>query len=125
MRGLLALLPGIISTPSSPPLRAAARLSRRNWFFGFSGPWQRRQFSSRMGLISRAKSIVLVAGGGSLEISTSAANAGRPQSDIINNKNNRPGFNALFRSGFNRAEWGGCLNHEPPYDSPPTSMSQA
>src|SRR5665213_3397472 len=70
MSGLLALSPGRISTPWSPPLRALARLSRRKALFGLAGPWQRRQEISRIGLTSRVKSIFPWAGGGNLERTT-------------------------------------------------------
>src|SRR5579859_2960874 len=73
MRWLLALLPGRISTPFAPPFSADSRLSRRNRLLGRSGPWQRRQELSRMGLMSRAKSIFPVVGGGSFDSSISAA----------------------------------------------------
>src|SRR6266576_1487273 len=77
MSGLLALLPGRMSTPLFPPFNAESRLSRRNRLLGFSAPWQRRQVASRIGLMSRAKSIWTDAGGGSLDSSTSAAESRR------------------------------------------------
>src|SRR5262249_54575944 len=69
--------PGTITTPLSPPFKAASRLSRFRppllgaWFLGILGSeWQRIQERSRIGLISLAKSIVPPAGGGSLSGST-------------------------------------------------------
>src|ERR1051325_3181571 len=73
MSGDFALSPGRMSTPFSPPLSAAARLSRRNWLFGLPGPWQLMQDASKIGLMSRAKSTCTAAGGGSLLTSTAAA----------------------------------------------------
>src|SRR5690242_12477449 len=73
MRGLFALSPGTMAMPFSPPFSAASRVARLNRLLGRSVPWQRRQEVSRMGLMSAAKSIVLAAGGGSFETSTSAA----------------------------------------------------
>src|SRR5207244_1209933 len=56
----------------SPPCRAEPRLSRRKWLLGRSGPWQRKQLASKMGLMSRWKSIVMFVGGGSFEVSIEA-----------------------------------------------------
>src|SRR5437867_4127311 len=66
MSGLLALSPGMISMPLSPPLRADSRLSRRKWLLGLSGPWQRKQVFSKIGLISASNAILTWAAGGSL-----------------------------------------------------------
>src|SRR2546422_3812391 len=52
--------------PFSPPLSRASRLSTRNRLLGFSGPWHLRQDASSTGLMSRRKSTLSVAGGGSL-----------------------------------------------------------
>jgi hypothetical protein len=54
-------------------LRAVARLSSRKPLLVFSGPWQRRHEVCRMGLMSRTKSIRLVAAKGSLDSSNGAA----------------------------------------------------
>ena len=55
-----------MSTPSSPSFNAISRESRRKWLFGRLGPWQRKQEFSKIGAMSRAKSIFLAAAAGSL-----------------------------------------------------------
>src|SRR5437868_15335384 len=98
MRGLPALFPGMMSSRLfSPPFRAESRLSRRKWLFGRSGPWQRKQLASKMGLMSRWKSIVMFAGGGSLEVSIAAAEALQQASKIAASAIGRP-TQVLFHS---------------------------
>ena len=73
-RGLLAELPLTMDSPFSPPLREASRESSRSLPFCFSAPWHLTQDFSKMGLMSLSKvRPVLVAAGGSLLTSTSAA----------------------------------------------------
>src|SRR5438477_12262019 len=107
MSGLFALFPIRMSTPFSPPLRAASRLSSRNLLFGLSAPWHRRQEVSRIGFMSRAKSICVAAGGGSFDSSTAVAEAnGREERE--NNRTPSPlachsepaWFAAKFRSAL-------------------------
>src|SRR6266478_6452261 len=67
---LPALSPGM-TTLSSPPLSAAARLSRRSLPFCFSAPWHLMQDLSKIGLMSFAYvTPAAEAGGGSLLVST-------------------------------------------------------
>src|ERR1043166_5519710 len=52
------LLPGwsgVTAGPLSPPLRRAARLSRRRWPFCFSGPWHFQQCSASAGRMRFSK----------------------------------------------------------------------
>src|SRR5439155_501087 len=68
------LSPGTMSSwLFSPPFNADSRLSSRKCDFGFSGPWQRKQVFSKIGLTSRSKSACTLAEGGNLSSSTSAA----------------------------------------------------
>src|SRR5688572_18190764 len=63
----------MIASPWWPPFKADSLLSRRNPLLGRSGPWQRKQLCSRIGLISMEKLTWFVAGGGSWDTSGSAA----------------------------------------------------
>src|SRR5579862_1900076 len=115
MRGLLALLPGRISTPLSPPFRAEARLSRRKPLFGLTGPWQRIHEVSKIGLISREKSTCFSAEGGSLDTSTGSAARTLIEEAKATPKNHNISFpnRPLRMAGcfFNRRRKVACLNH--------------
>src|SRR4051795_3938801 len=113
MSGLLPLLPERMSTPSSPPLSAASRLSRRYLLLGFSGPWQRMHEASRIGLMSRAKSTRMPAGGGSFDSSTSAAStegAHAPTRMADPSANHLP--SNLWDARFNKSNRVACWIHE-------------
>src|SRR5581483_336442 len=131
MSGLLALLPGMMSVPSSPPFNASARLSSRKWLLGFSEPWHRRHEASRIGFISRAKSTWLVAGGGNLDSSMAGAESSGKHGKKEAHRQAPQSFNArlgpdgsrrrnhsaanFFRSPFNRGRkvghWSRELRH--------------
>src|SRR6185437_9100336 len=53
------------------------RLMRRKLLLAFTGPWQRMHEASKIGLMSRAKSILFVAGGGNRERSMFVESANR------------------------------------------------
>ena len=68
--GLLALSPGRIATPSSPPLSADSRLVNRKSLLGRLSPWHLRQERFSKGWMSVAKSTLRSADIGSLPGST-------------------------------------------------------
>src|SRR5690242_14273547 len=113
----------MMSMPLSPPLIAAARVSNRKPLFGFTGPWQRMQEVSKIGLMSRAKSMWLVAGGGNLESSMASAAKRRREERKMKAQSRTKNLVGTARCAV-RAAFGGATMHVKTVEMPVPSAER-